>query len=544
MPGNIRHTGQTGTEYPVTGRVARAENGYAMNDAENTTGPDISVASGDLQRLSRLGLRRRLELLGDVTGAVCDRSSEDDCADYLDGLMEPGRVAAFESHLPGCPKCLATMVRVIEADEAARRDSVRLRAGQVRQPAGPPVSDSEPLLLAATPGRQVFERYASGIAVDPRAGSGRVLDCVAQVIGQEGAGGSLTIFGSQVQEREIDGRRFKTTAPLETVRDVLSVLFRTDPRLRACGCADQAVSVQIVQPGEGFLSEGMSLSLAVAAAVYCAVARRKLPATVAFSGSLEITGRIKRVSDLELKLQVARDNGKTVLVLPGENRAQVEQLPELERSYFTFRFFETLDEVLTCIDSISVPDDQNEDRPAGGGGPARARRFPAQLRWPAIVVCAVVLLSGAWLGVSTRFDAVDVYNGSRFITETGLYQRFFPPVPNIPLQRFQAALAAGDPAEAARSAARVQNPLDYITAVYIPLTGLLEQAGVEERETALDATRRFLHAARGCDDTAACRRALRRGMQAAEWIAEKYNAPHLAGQVAALRQTLRGTTRE
>lgn len=510
-----------------------------MNDTEKNGTPDICVEPGDLRRLSRLGLRRRLELLGNAAGQDCGRFSEDACADYLDGLMEPGRAAELEQHLFDCPVCLAGMVRVIEADEAAARDSARLRTGQFRKRTGGPVPGSEPLLLAATPGRQVFERYASGIAVDPRAGTGRVLDCVAQVIEQDTPAGSLTIFGSQVQEREIDGRRFKTTAPLETVREVLSVLFRTDPRLRACGCADRAVSVQIVQPGEGFLSEGMSLSLAVVAAVYCAVARRKLPAAVAFSGSLEITGRIKRVSDLELKMQVARDNGKTVLVLPEENRTQVEQLPELERSYFTFRFFETLDDVLACIDTISVPDDQNENRVPGGAWPGRARRFPVQLRWPAIVVLAVVLLSGVWLGVSARFDAVDVYNGSRFITETRLYQRFFPEVPNIPLRRFRAALAAGDPRAVARAAGRVENPRDYITAVYIPLTGMFEQSGFEDREVCLDATRRFLQAARGCDGTSACRRALRRGVQAAEWIAVKYADTSLVGQVAALRQSLR-----
>jgi len=668
--------------------------------SDKTNSDNDGQSPDDMKLLREMygrALKRRITMLGAHTDAVCTVHDENDCADYLDMLMTEQEAAAFEQHFPDCPACLMTLLNIIIADETASRDSRLSRLSQRRsltrvlERVSELRQGSEPLLLAASPERKVFENCASGIGVNPQSGRGDILDCVAHVFEEDRRGGSLHVIGSQVEEREIDGKRIKGTPPLVMVEEVLSVLFKNQPFFLSNRCADRHITIQVYQQQEGYLSEGLSLSLAAAAAVYCALTGRKLPGNVVFSGNLEITGRLKKIGHFMLKAQVAREQGKTVMILPKENEQDLDHLPASVKETMMFLFFETLEEVLRYFDRIALPEAEQKRpavvyRPAGADSHVTgvdintvyigARQFMTvhgndlqkdmritapnvrfQLRKAAadrliyrvftdkaaqesrehcsilnrgeevfsfdldlvhsryldrvfrldrypvaasvtLGLYLVLLVSGVLFSLrdfllalsfktslpshfhemvqagtliiiaadlvlafarkrgrgfikSALFysmffmivslllfstapffdDRVAVYNKAGYYIKNPLLSGLFSDVPNIPVREFKKSVQQRDPRAAYDAARRVLDTRDFITDVYIPLSGLMEREHYRDRQAAFMITRRFLASVGRLGHDVTLKRKIHRGLQAAAWIAESYGDDELLKEI-------------
>jgi|GEM_PF-2834489 len=351
-------------------------------------------------------LARRLDLLGMTEESQqCSRYTPQHCADYLDLLMPQPERDRFEQHYPACTPCLRELVAIIDADSQIGQDvrftetGCRISRSRALAYAATHAPNAEPLLLAAASRHSLSSRGASGIGVDPRSGQGQILDCVAHVYDDPATPAMLQVIGCQVVEREIDGRRVGVTPPLRMIQDVLGIVFKSNPQFKKHRAAERSITVQVTQPHESFLSEGLSLSLAAAAAVYAALEERSLPDELVMSGCLDINGRIRKVSHVSEKVFVALQQGKTHVVLPCENIADVERLDPDIRRQLAFSFVDTLQDLFECLAQPATGPEQPVS--AGASPDARGRLIERLYRidkYPLSFGLFLCVLCAGWLG--------------------------------------------------------------------------------------------------------------------------------------------------
>ncbi len=508
-----------------------------------------------LKQLYNHSLNRRLNMAAARTGTSCTKYGEDMCADYLDLLLSDDKIKEFEQHFTNCHACLTTLINLIEADERAANDFIStdiskkkslnnvLERLSERKKLTP--ETAEPMLLAASPERKKYVSCAFGIGINLQSGQGQVLGCVAHIFEENKRGAGLNIIGSQVEEREIGGKRVKVTPPLLMVQDLLAVVFKTQQFFKAYCCESRSITIQISQQQEGFLSEGLSLSLAAAVAVYCALTRRKLPGNMVFSGNLEITGRLNKISHLRLKAKVALENGKTVMVLPKSNENDLIDFTAEEKRSLEFCLFSTLEEVFEYLDTITAQNTARAVTNCNRRGwwkhiplPCFRKNRAGNFAKYVFLLTGLFFLFVVSLFVTAPYfyDEVEIYNKTRCIVKNPLIGSLFSSVPNYPLVSFKQQMEKMDPEGAFRSAMRVEDLKDYIRDVYMPLTGLFEQEQYENRQALTESTLRFLKGVDKYSQDPAMTRKIQRGLQAAAWIAEKYGNEALIKEVEKRRK--------
>ncbi len=77
-----------------------------------------------------------------------------------------------------------------------------------------------------------------------------------------------------------------------------------------------------------------------------ALSGRPVAADVAMTGELTLTGRVMAIGGVKEKVLGALRAGIKKIVLPKDNKGDVEELPESVREVFEFVYAETLDDVL------------------------------------------------------------------------------------------------------------------------------------------------------------------------------------------------------
>jgi ATP-dependent Lon protease len=84
----------------------------------------------------------------------------------------------------------------------------------------------------------------------------------------------------------------------------------------------------------------------MAVAMISALSGRPVAADVAMTGELTLTGRVMAIGGVKEKVLGALRAGIKKIVLPKDNKGDVEELPESVREVFEFVYAETLDDVL------------------------------------------------------------------------------------------------------------------------------------------------------------------------------------------------------
>src|SRR5687768_131764 len=107
-----------------------------------------------------------------------------------------------------------------------------------------------------------------------------------------------------------------------------------------------AIEAHIHVPAGAIPKDGPSAGIAIATALVSEMADRPVRQDVAMTGEITLRGRVLPIGGLKEKVLGAHRAGSRVIVLPKENEADIEDIPEEVRGQLTFHAVETLEEVL------------------------------------------------------------------------------------------------------------------------------------------------------------------------------------------------------
>jgi len=107
-----------------------------------------------------------------------------------------------------------------------------------------------------------------------------------------------------------------------------------------------AIEAHIHVPAGAIPKDGPSAGIAIATALVSEMSDRPVRRDVAMTGEITLRGRVLPIGGLKEKVLGAHRAGIKVVVLPKENEADIEDIPEEVRSQLSFHPVETLEEVL------------------------------------------------------------------------------------------------------------------------------------------------------------------------------------------------------
>ena len=107
-----------------------------------------------------------------------------------------------------------------------------------------------------------------------------------------------------------------------------------------------AVEAHIHVPAGAIPKDGPSAGIAIATALVSEMSDRPVRRDVAMTGEITLRGRVLPIGGLKEKVLGAHRAGIKVVILPKENEADIEDIPEEVRGQLSFHPVETLEEVL------------------------------------------------------------------------------------------------------------------------------------------------------------------------------------------------------
>ncbi|MFQ5536598.1 MAG: endopeptidase La [Gemmatimonadota bacterium] len=128
--------------------------------------------------------------------------------------------------------------------------------------------------------------------------------------------------------------------------------------------------VHIHVPAGAIPKDGPSAGITMATALVSALSGRKVRSDVAMTGELTLTGRVLPIGGVKEKVLGAVRAGIKEIILPRENEADLEDLPDEVREELTVHLVESLDEVM----EIALVPEKSGGRRKGRKGAAEAGR--------------------------------------------------------------------------------------------------------------------------------------------------------------------------
>jgi ATP-dependent Lon protease len=106
-----------------------------------------------------------------------------------------------------------------------------------------------------------------------------------------------------------------------------------------------SIEVHVHVPAGAIPKDGPSAGVSISTALVSAMSGRKVRKDVAMTGEATLRGRVLPIGGLKEKVLGAHRAGITTIILPKENEADMEDIPEEVRKTLTFHTVSTLDEV-------------------------------------------------------------------------------------------------------------------------------------------------------------------------------------------------------
>lgn len=107
-----------------------------------------------------------------------------------------------------------------------------------------------------------------------------------------------------------------------------------------------SIEVHVHVPAGAIPKDGPSAGVAMATAIASAMSGRPVRSNVAMTGEITLRGRVLPIGGVKEKVLGAHRAGITDVILPAENQADLEDVPDEVRSALRFHFASTLDDVL------------------------------------------------------------------------------------------------------------------------------------------------------------------------------------------------------
>jgi ATP-dependent Lon protease len=126
---------------------------------------------------------------------------------------------------------------------------------------------------------------------------------------------------------------------------------------------DDRKGIHIHVPAGAVPKEGPSAGIAMATAVVSALSERPVAHDVAMTGEITLTGRVLPIGGVKEKVLGAARAGIQRIILPAENRGDLEDLNEEVRAAAEFHFVETLHDVLAIALRPAAPSATAEREP-------------------------------------------------------------------------------------------------------------------------------------------------------------------------------------
>ena len=104
--------------------------------------------------------------------------------------------------------------------------------------------------------------------------------------------------------------------------------------------------IHIHVPAGAVPKDGPSAGITMATALISAVSGRKVRADLAMTGELTLTGRVLPIGGVKEKVLGAVRAGIREIIIPNENEAHLEDLPDAVRNELTVHLVEDLDRVV------------------------------------------------------------------------------------------------------------------------------------------------------------------------------------------------------
>jgi ATP-dependent Lon protease len=128
--------------------------------------------------------------------------------------------------------------------------------------------------------------------------------------------------------------------------------------------------VHIHVPAGAIPKDGPSAGITMATSLVSAVSGRKVRRDVAMTGELTLTGRVLPIGGVKEKVLGAVRAGIREIIVPVDNEADLDDLPEDVRSELTIHLAETLDDVI----EVALADSKAKASPDGASPPQPATR--------------------------------------------------------------------------------------------------------------------------------------------------------------------------
>jgi len=151
----------------------------------------------------------------------------------------------------------------------------------------------------------------------------------------------------------------------ESARAALTYAATYAEKLRIASDRLGSIEVHIHVPAGAIPKDGPSAGVAMSTALVSAMAGRPVRKDVAMTGEITLRGRVLPIGGVKEKVLGAHRAGIKHVILPKENEADLEDLPEEVRNQLTFSAVDTLDEVFQiALEPAAERADRPDARPS------------------------------------------------------------------------------------------------------------------------------------------------------------------------------------
>ncbi|HET6680954.1 MAG TPA: endopeptidase La [Gemmatimonadaceae bacterium] len=272
------------------------------------------------------GVRQLERQVGAVARKVARRIATGD-----DAVVDDSTISVDEvRELLGRPK--------VHPERAAEHDEVGIATGMYYTPMGGDIMFVEASVRRREP-RPV-----------PSGGDGAVST------GPTGGGSIALILTGQLGDVMKESARAALTYATNNA-DALGI-----PRRRLDGATEAHVHV----PAGAIPKDGPSAGIAIATSIVSELSNRKVRRDVAMTGEITLRGRVLPIGGLKEKVLGAHRAGIRHIILPKDNEADIEDVPEEVRAELTFHPVETVADVLAiAMTNEGAAVDELEPEPVG-----------------------------------------------------------------------------------------------------------------------------------------------------------------------------------